>query len=197
MIHEYIKQHPNSGKVIVYTEAFLQMRRTMIEQIATIENSIKGTILSNDVDIMQKLLPSLKRTLKGLDRSFLRAGGYIDPVYCAKLIAEFEREQITEPLKYCRYYRENENKAESEQIGVFYDYELVWVQFILRGGVEPDFVEMISEYIYNGLMLFSNYDKAPISLKALLFNRFCHWSYGGADEFKHWFLNTYAKEAIR
>ena len=102
-IAEYIKQHPNTGKVIVYTEAYLQMRHTLIEQIATIENNIKDTLLSNDVDIRQKLLPSLKRTLRGLDKRFLRAGGMQDPVYCARLIAEFEREQIKEPLQYCRY----------------------------------------------------------------------------------------------
>ena len=103
----YIKQHPNTGKVIVYTEAYLQMRHTLIEQIATIENNIKDTLLSNDVDIRQKLLPSLKRTLRGLDKRFLRAGGMQDPVYCARLIAEFEREQIKEPLQYCRYYTGN------------------------------------------------------------------------------------------
>ena len=67
-IAEYIKQHPNTGKVIVYTEAYLQMRHTLMEQIATIENNIKDTLLSNDVDIRQKLLPSLKRTLRGLDK---------------------------------------------------------------------------------------------------------------------------------
>lgn len=60
MIHEYIKQHPNMGKMIVYTEAYLQMRYTLMEQVATIENSINGTILNNDGDIRRKLLPSLK-----------------------------------------------------------------------------------------------------------------------------------------
>ena len=63
-IAEYIKQHPNSGKVIVYTETYLQMRYTLMEQIATIEYNIKDTLLNNDADIRQKLLPSLKRTLK-------------------------------------------------------------------------------------------------------------------------------------
>lgn len=197
MIHEYIKQHPNSGKVIVYTEAYLQMRHTLMEQIATIENSIKDTLLNNDADIRQRLLPSLKRTLKGLDRRFLRAGGMQDPVYCARLIADFERGQITEPLQHCRYYTGNDNKAESEQIGVLYDYERIWAQFILRGGVEPDFVRMIGEYMCYGLLWFNEHDKAPISLKAVLFNRYCHWNYGGADEFKYWFVNTYSKEAIR
>lgn len=196
-IAEYIKQHPNTGKVIVYTEAYLQMRHTLIEQISTIENNIKDTLLSNDVDIRQKLLPSLKRTLRGLDKRFLRAGGMQDPVYCARLIAEFEREQIKEPLQYCRYYTGNDNKAESEQIGVLYDYERIWVQFILKGGDEPNFVRMIAEYMYYGLLWFNEHDKAPISLKALFFNRYCHWNYGGADEFKYWYNNTYKAEAIR
>lgn len=45
-IAKYIKQHPKTGKVIVYTEAYLQMRYTLMEQIATIENNIKDTLLN-------------------------------------------------------------------------------------------------------------------------------------------------------
>ena len=59
-----------------------------MEQIATIENTIKGTLLSKDRDIRQKLLPSLKRTLKGLDRRFLRAGGFcVQEVFKTQCIA--------------------------------------------------------------------------------------------------------------
>ena len=195
-IAEYIKQHPNTGKVIVYTEAYLQMRHTLIEQIATIENNIKDTLLSNDVDIRQKLLPSLKRTLRGLDKRFLRAGGMQDPVYCARLIAEFEREQIKEPLQYCRYYTGNDNKAESEQIGVLYDYERIWVQFILKGGYEPNFVRMIAEYMGCGLMYFPEHWNTPISLMAILFNRFSHWERADIESFKEWYFVRYNKNTL-
>lgn len=193
-ITDYIKQHPNMGKVIVYTEAYLQMRHTLMEQIATIENNIKDTLLSNDADIRRKLLPSLKRTLRGLDRRFLRAGGMQDPVYCARLIAEFEREQIKEPLQYCRYYTGNDNKAESEQIGVLYDYERIWVQFILKGGDERDFVRMIAEYMCYGLAHFPEYGNTPISLMAILFNRFSHWEQADTESFKQWYFTHYKKD---
>ena len=100
-IAEYLKQNPNTmGKAIIYTEAYLQMRYTLMKQIANIENSIDGTLLSSDAEIKQKLLPSLKRTLKGLNRRFLRA----DPIHCASQIVKFEREQIKDPLRHCLYY---------------------------------------------------------------------------------------------
>lgn len=196
MIHEYLKLHPDSGKVIVYTEAYLQMRLMLIKQIANIENSIEDTSLSNDADIRQKLLPSLKRTLKGLDRRFLRAGGYQDPVYCARLIEEFEWEQIKEPLLYCRYY-DGKTDTQGGNVHLFAKYEKMWCEYQHTKNDAQLYRNSIAEYIYNGLMMFADYDKAPISLKALLFNRYCHWQYGGANEFKYWYDNTYRAEAIR
>lgn len=167
-----------------------------MEQIATIENSIKGTVLSNDVSIMRKLLPSLKRTLKGLDRRFLCAGGFQDPVLCARLILECEREQITDPLQCCRYY--NGHQIADDENAVFAEYEMRWMEWrcstcedgysILRASV--------SDYINSGLMMFDEYDKAPISLKALLFNRWCHWGGGWSNDpnsFKAWYYKNYCK----
>lgn len=198
MISEYIKQHPNNGKVIVYTEAYLQMRHTLIEQISTIENNIKGTLLSNDEDIKQELLPCLKRTLKGLDRRFLRAGGFQDPVYCARLILDGEKEQITDPLQCCRYY--NGQQIADDENAVFAEYEMRWMEW--RSSTREDgyslLLSSVVDYINCGLMMFDEYDKAPISLKALLFNRWCHWGGGWSNDpnsFKAWYYKNYCKGA--
>ncbi len=119
MISEFIKQHPNPGKVLVYTEAYLQIRQKLIEQIGCINMGIQGTALQNDCDIERRLLPNLKRTLKGLEQKFERAGVKIAPEYCAQLIAEYEREQINDPLSYCRYYNKG-NNVENEPTNVIY-----------------------------------------------------------------------------
>ncbi len=200
MVHEYLEQHPNSGKVIVYTEAYLQMRHTLTEQITTIENSIKGTMLNNDVDIRRKLLPSLKRTLKGLDRRFLCAGGSQDPVLCARLILDFERDQIREPLQHCRYY--NGQQIADDENAAFAEYEMRWMEW--RCSTREDdyslLLSSVADYINSGLMMFDEYDNTPISLKALLFNRWCHWGGGWSTDpnsFKAWYYLNYCKGGAR
>lgn len=58
---------------------------------------------------------------------------------------------------------------------------------------------MLDEYISAGLSEFNMMDDTPITLKALLFNRYCHWcgGYGlieDAKAFKKFYLNSYKKE---
>ena len=196
MINEFIKQHPNNGKVIVYTEAYLQMRNALRQEIATIEHCIKDTILSNDENIRKSLLPCLKRTLKGLDKRFSRAGGYPSPKYCAQLIADFEREQIADPLQCCRYY---DGKAIGEdETALYAEYEKFWTEWRQPQSDRYSYlVDIIAEYLCSGLMWFADNDIAPLSLKALLFNRYCHWNYSGEEGFRHWFYNSYSKGALR
>lgn len=192
MIAEYIQQHPNNGKVIVYTEAYLQMRLTLMQQIATIENAIQGTLLSNDVDIKQRLLPSLKRQLKGLQNQFEKKWSRVNVESCAHFILDGERELITEPLLCCRYY---DGKAIAEDENALYaEYEMFWTEWRQPNSDSYSYMaDIIVEYLYYGLMWFADHDKAPLSLKALLFNRYCHWNYGGVDGFKNWYNNTYRR----
>lgn len=191
-IAEYLKQNPNTmGKAIIYTEAYVQMRYTLMKQIANIENSIDGTLLSSDAEIKQKLLPSLKRTLNGLDRRFLRA----DPILCASQIVKFEREQTKDPLRHCLYYDGKESESDgTDKGGVLYGYEQKWVRFILNNCDESTyFVHMIAEYMHYGLLRFPEHGNTPISLMALLFNRYCHWDRVDIDGFKEWYLKDYKR----
>ena len=47
---------------------------------------------------------------------------------------------------------------------------------------------MLDEYLANGLRDFENMDGVPVSLKAVLFNRFSHWNRASTAEFKAWYL---------
>ena len=196
MIHEYIKQHPNNGKQIILTDYYYQRRNYLIHQIATIENATKDTLLSGDWDIKKSLLPSLKRTLKRLQNRFEKGGWRIDAKCCAHYILDMESEQITDPLQHCRYY-DGQTNPQGENVHYLAGYEAGWYEFQRTKNHYGFFVDIIAVYICDGLMMFADYDKAPISLKALLYSRHCNWDYGGANEFKYWFCNTYSKEAIR
>lgn len=198
MIKEDIKQHPNTGKWVLCTEAYLQMRYALIEQIATIERTIQGTVLHNEWDITRRLLPSLKRQLNGLERRFQKMHCDADIVMCAQCILDWEAE-IKDPLQCCRYY-DGITIEKGTTKTLMAEYEMRWLEWRCAAHSTDNYrymVDMIKEYMYYGLMMFEDSDKAPVSLKALLFNRYCHWNYGSADAFKSWYKNTYTAEAIR
>lgn len=102
-------------------------------------------------------------------------------------------------IKLCRYYKgekECPEKLNKEGYGTIWFYEQIWVQ-------NPDFrdetddIDNINFYGYKhaGLIDFNVGDGVPVSLKALLFNRYCHWS-GYGDPiigFKRWYFEFYLK----
>jgi len=53
---------------------------------------------------------------------------------------------------------------------------------------------MTEEYTYHGLADLYSYDGVALSLKALLFNRYCHWGYTDPDGFRKWYTHTYHRE---
>jgi len=104
-----------------------------------------------------------------------------------------------ELIKQCRYYHGEEFCP--EQLKQFrageslWFYEMKWVEFHLQG--DTDTLEWNNrEYNAYGMSDFSQNDGVPLSLKALLFNRFYKEGYvkpGGA-EFRHWYLQTYLQD---
>ncbi|MBN1180809.1 MAG: hypothetical protein JXB49_00880 [Bacteroidales bacterium] len=70
-------------------------------------------------------------------------------------------------------------------------YEQMWVE---REDLRDKNDMNIRDYINIGLENFSKDDGVPISLKALLFNRYSHWTggYGNdVEDFKEWYFNSY------
>ena len=89
-------------------------------------------------------------------------------------------------LKFCRYYKgpgtENDN--------LMAEYEHRWIQDVLEHNVKA--TEYVEPSDLHELEIFNPGDGVPLTLKALLFNRWCHWSsYATINQFKHWYLESY------
>ena len=188
MRDDYIKQYPNTAKLLLCNKAYFALRYSLIKQISELERAIDGTILNMDVSV-KKSLASLKRTLKGLQKRFEATGITIDAMLCAQKLMELEMQEIKEhPLNYCRYFK-GKNECKDENNGLFGDYERCWIDFL---NTDIRYLEnQVCEYIYHNLMDFSEYDGVPISLKAILFNRYCHWNMADVEAFKSWYVKSY------
>ena len=99
-------------------------------------------------------------------------------------------------IQYCRYYKGEEECPESYN-GT--DFDNVWFYEKVWANSETDRDEKgcnTTEYITYGMKEFNADDGVPITLKALLFNRYCHWLGGYGKEsdtegFKKWYLKLY------
>ena len=95
--------------------------------------------------------------------------------------------RIQERMSVCRYWH-GEDKCDK----LLASYERLWVNMIDE---DPGYLQyLINGYIQRGLELFSLDDGVPIGLKALLFNRYEHWSSGYEDivgGFKKWYFSDY------
>ena len=73
-------------------------------------------------------------------------------------------------LKCYRYYKvEDDSHFEEQNKSMLWFYERYWVFVMVQG---ESFSQYIEDYIRVGLGLFEQFDDVPISLKALLFNRY-------------------------
>ena len=100
----------------------------------------------------------------------------------------------------CRYYNGEDDVPDSLPEGkdIFWDYERVWVKWVLEGS---DRVQKYIDYFteeYDLPNLLPEDDGTPLGLKALLFNRYDYWVgfMGGSEEeyaqqFKDWYLGRY------
>lgn len=97
-------------------------------------------------------------------------------------------------IKHCRYYKgEDDCPEDISKVGngLLWEYEQFWV---IRDEFRDEKGYNTTGYIYYGLKDFNADDGVPITLKALLFNRYCHWcgGYGNdAEEFKEWYKNYF------
>ena len=102
-----------------------------------------------------------------------------------------------EIIKCCRYYKgEKENPFEGKGIelqnaAMFWFYEMWWSERINSPEDIDPFKQEIEDYKWHGLEGFSANDGVPISLKAILFNRYSHWIQGPVEDFKSFYLKQY------
>lgn len=98
---------------------------------------------------------------------------------------------MNELLKHCRYYGGEEScPFEDQNKKMLWFYEMSWVIDTSRG---VDWSAAVDEYLSYGLARFSAGDGVPISLKALLFNRYMRDSFSVADSIEPFktFYKTY------
>ncbi len=92
---------------------------------------------------------------------------------------------FNEALKCCRYYK-GEAQIPNGVPSRFWNYEASWVQSVV---LHPNSLSgLIDEYNNAGLRDFGKNDGVPVSLKAILFNRWQQWI-GAYDMegFKDWY----------
>lgn len=99
-------------------------------------------------------------------------------------------------IDYCRYYKGEDKNPYSDERSLLWDYERDWCEMQRK---KSDLLDTImSDYNVAGLEDFECVDGTPVSLKAFLFNRYCHWSSGSPIEcvepFKQYYVETYKKK---
>lgn len=97
-------------------------------------------------------------------------------------------------LHHCRYYHGESKPPQDEKKAQFWVYESRWVQLMVDKDSEV-LNDMLDDYNLAGLAHFEMQDDTPLTLKALLFNRFCHWQSAPmldcVEGFKKFYKNEY------
>lgn len=99
-----------------------------------------------------------------------------------------------EYISLCKYYDGTDESCErGGSDGMFAFYERCWVQLHYSNVEELRII--LSDYKKHGLGHLSDGDGVPITFKALLWSRYCHWSgYAEDDEnFKVFYRTEYLK----
>ena len=96
-------------------------------------------------------------------------------------------------LEHCRYYKGEKECPKDDKNALFWWYEFDWIEKMSKDN--SDISDMLEYYIRAGLSTFQMFDNTPITLKALLFNRYSHWIMGDIDGFKKWYLTAYRNDA--
>lgn len=94
-------------------------------------------------------------------------------------------------LKFCRYYHgEKICKSTDKDVQTLFNIEKMWVDRMSAEDVNFD--TLLDEYITFGLTSFCETDDVPVTLKALLFNRFTQYNDRvDVDAFKAWYMKHY------
>ena len=98
-------------------------------------------------------------------------------------------------LRVCRYYKgekENPYTDTDQDKALFWDYERKWIDFKLDDS--DTLCDYIGDYVGVGLGGFEKMDDTPLSLKALLFNRYAKTSYSimsAVEPFKEFYKKYY------
>lgn len=97
-------------------------------------------------------------------------------------------------LRFCRYYKgENASPHSDMNRNLLFEYEKNWIEMNFTSEGKNMLAEYIDDYSHAGLSMFEIQDDTPASLKALLFNRYCHYNSGSMIECIEPFKKFYQK----
>lgn len=101
-------------------------------------------------------------------------------------------------ISFCRYYNGNsKNDIENDlnpETQTIKKNERAWVELVTHDDLTDELSERLSEYLSAGLREFEKFDDTPITLKAVLFNRFIKYNERyDIEAFKKWYLDSYIK----
>ncbi len=101
-------------------------------------------------------------------------------------------------LPFCRFYKGEEenpyNEDKDQNKAMLWFYEMYWVQDMIKGKNENSDFSILDEYVGVGLGLFEQFDGVPVTLKALLFNRYartCNSLSDAIEPFKKFYKRYY------
>lgn len=89
----------------------------------------------------------------------------------------------------CRYFK-GEKACPNNKPLSFWNYEKTWVEMNKDGAFPSSILE---EYLSYGMADFYPNDDTPITLKAILYNRFRSCVGADRDEFDRWYILEYLK----
>lgn len=94
-------------------------------------------------------------------------------------------------LHHCRYYKGEKECPHDGTKGMLWRYEKSWIELALSKDDEHSDLlsKILTEYLLAGLKDFEKFDDTPVTLKALLYNRFEQWNEGG--DFKDFYHKYY------
>ena len=102
-----------------------------------------------------------------------------------------DKKQRHDRILDCRYYNGEDTPPEDEY-ALFWDYERGWAN-----GEHEDWEGEKMELRSLGLENFEPNDGTQYDFKCLLYNRYCHWSYGfEPEDFISWYINRYQKPRL-
>lgn len=97
-------------------------------------------------------------------------------------------------MEQCRFYSDEDTAPRFEQPNgaLLWDYERRWVEWTLES--DSIITTVLVNYLAEGLSDFEKEDGTPVTLKALLYDRYVHWSSFGEevqDNFRAWYVEEY------
>ena len=94
----------------------------------------------------------------------------------------------TKYLQFCRFYKGEKECPFDDFRDHIWEAEMLWVKAHENNRLSLEC--SLERYTMDGLIAFEMHDGVPISLKAVLYEKYCDW-FESASGFKDWYISKY------